>query len=138
MYQIKKNIRKDLKEKEKKLFISTNFLPKIKMPKNMAGNMKNVLDGSFLENDSILKQSPFFFYIISIAFLYIAINFYADRTLLKIEKTKEQLKELRFEHITTSSDLIQLTKASTLANLLKDKGIKPSIIPPQKIIIKND
>jgi hypothetical protein len=141
MTKEKKNIKKNIireQKKSRKGFSARNLLPNIRIPNVVSGKVKTMLDGSFLTRDSFLKQAPFFFYIVFIAFVYIAMNFYADKTLLGIEKTKEDIKELRFEFVTTSQELTQITQASFLKKELESSGLKRSTVPPEKIIIKKD
>ncbi len=137
----KKNVKKNIireHKKSRKGFAARNFLPSVKVPNVVSGNVKTMLDGSFLTRDGFIKQAPFFFYIVFIAFVYIAMNFYADKTLLSIEKTKDDIRELRFEFVTTSQELTQITQASYLKKELETTGLKRAIIPPRKIIIKKD
>lgn len=105
------------------------------MPKALTGNVKTFLDGSFLTREKFIRQAPFFFYVLGFAFIYIAINFYADKTLLTIERTKEEIKELRFEFVTVSSELIQFTQASNVKRILAEDGIKRPVTPPTKLIV---
>lgn len=111
------------------------MLPRVKVPRAISGNLKTVLDGSFLTRESFIKQAPFFFYVLALAFIYIAINFHSDKTLLSIERTKDEIKELRFEYITVSSELTQFTQASNVSKLLQDEGLKRPVTPPEKIIL---
>jgi hypothetical protein len=135
--KVKKNSIRQHKKQRNSLNIG-KMLPKVRMPKIVNESVVSMLDGSFLTKEIILKQAPFFFYILGIALIYIAINFYADKTLLSIERTKEEIKELRFEYLTVSSELIRFTQASNVKNLLFEEGIKRSVIPPSKIFISTE
>jgi len=132
----KKNTIREHKKVRKGISMG-NMMPKVKVSKAISGNVRSLLDGSFLTKDKFLAQAPFFFYVFGFAFIYIALNFYADKTLLSIERTKEEIKELRFEFVTLSSEVIQFTQASNVAELLKEHGVKRPITPPSKIIISN-
>jgi hypothetical protein len=131
---IKKNTIRKHKKQRKTLNVA-NLLPKVKMPKALSEGVLSMLDGSFLTRDYFLRQAPVFFYLLGLAFLYIAINFYADKTLLNIERTKEDIKELRFEYLTVTSELIRFTQASNVKSLLEEEGIKRPVSPPAKIIV---
>jgi len=122
-------------KKERKNLKMPNMIPGMKVPKAFALNVRTLLDGSFLTKEKFIRQAPFFAYVLVLAVLYIAINFFADKTLLTIEKTKDEIKELRFEFITVSSELIQFTQASNVARILKDDGLKRPMTPPEKIFI---
>jgi len=122
-------------KKARKSFKMGSMLPRVKVPKAISGSIRTVLDGTFLTKESFTKQAPFFFYVLLLAFIYIAINFHSDKTLLSIERTKEEIRELRFEYITVSSELTQFTQASNVSKLLQDEGLKRPVTPPEKIII---
>lgn len=125
-------------KKARKGFSVSPLFGKIKLPTGVSSRVKNVLDGSFLAKESFLHQAPFLFYVLVLAFIYIAVNYYADKTLIKIEKTKDQIKELRFEYVTSKTDLTLYTQASNILGLLEDEGLKRSLTPPRKIFIHPD
>jgi hypothetical protein len=55
----------------------------------------------------------------------------------QIEAVKKELKELRYEQITTRSELMYISKQSEVARRLKVTGLKESTVPPEKILIRN-
>ncbi len=134
---MKKNTIRQHKKQRSSLKV-TNLLPKVKVPRVIGESVSTMLDGTFLTKENFLKQAPFFFYILGVALIYIAINFYADKTLLSIERTKEEIKELRFEYLTVSTELIRYTQASNVKNLLLEQGIRRPVTPPSKIIISSE
>lgn len=99
--------------------------------------LKSILDGTFLTSESFLKQYTFVLFVSFLTLIYIAQNFYADKILLSIEREKDRVRELRFEYVTTSEHLSKMLQASQLKEKLKHHGIKPSVVPPQKIIIRS-
>lgn len=98
---------------------------------------KRLLGGDFLTNDTSLRQLPFLLFIMFLGIVYIANVYYAEANIRNISKFKNEIKELRFEHISTKSKLMQLSKQSELVKLLKKQGIKESTMPPYKIVVKN-
>ncbi len=130
----KKNIIRKSRKERKSLNFS-KVMPNVRVPASVTGNLRTFLDGSFLTREKFIKQAPFFFYVLGFAFVYIALNFYADKTLLTIERTKEEIKELRFEFVTVSSELIQFTQASNVKNILAEDGLKRPVTPPVKIFV---
>lgn len=97
---------------------------------------KSVLGGDFLTNDQSVRQLPFLLFLMFLGILYIANVYYAEANNRDISNIKKEVKELRFEHISTKSNLMQLSKQSELVKLLKDQGIKESTTPPYKIVVK--
>ncbi len=98
---------------------------------------KRLLGGDFLTNDTSLSQLPFLLFIMFLGIIYIGNVYYAEANIRNISNLKNEIKELRFEHISTKSKLMQLSKQSELVKLLKMQGIKESTIPPYKIVEKN-
>ena len=97
---------------------------------------KSLLGGDFLTNDTSARQLPFLLFLMFLGILYIANVYYSEANNRDIDNLKKEVKELRFEHISTKSKLMQLSKQSELVKVLKDKGIKESTVPPYKIIVK--
>lgn len=103
---------------------------KISIGKSIA----SVLDGSFLTKENLLRQIPFMVFITILGVIYIANSYNAEKTIIEISKTKKELEELRFEYITTKSNLMFLSKQSEIAYRLAGSEIKESTVPPIKLI----
>lgn len=123
------------KNTRKRFIMSSSLIGKYANPADIGSKVKDVIDGTFLTKESILKHAPFFLTLVGLAFIYITINYYSNRVLINIEKTKDEVKELRYEYVTVKSELTQFTKASNVSKVLEPLGLKQSATPPQKIII---
>lgn len=132
----KNTIRKEKKQRTQ--LMTSSVFGKIANSPGVGGSVRDVIDGSFLTKETMVKYAPFLMTLAGLAFIYISINYYADKTLIKIERTKEEVKELRFEYITTKSQLTQFTQASNVSKVLEAEGIKQSLIPPRKIFINKN
>lgn len=95
----------------------------------------SVLDGTILTREKVVQSVPFLFYITLLAIIYIANNYYAEKTITHIERTKKESKELRSEYITTKSEFMYKSRQSIIVPRLLPYGIKESLIPPEKIIV---
>lgn len=103
------------------------------------GSIKDLLDGSLIANDFIVKQLPFIVFLVFLAFVYIANRYHAEKVVrASIELTKE-INELRAEAITISSELMFISKQSEVAKIVEKRGLglKESIEPPRKIVIED-
>jgi hypothetical protein len=98
--------------------------------------IKEFLGGEMLTVGTF-KFFPFLVFITFLAFIYIANNYYAERKIRKINALRKELKELRYEYITTKSKLTELTKQSQLAKKLENSGIVEST-DPIKIIVTEE
>lgn len=114
-----------------------------KRQQNNAGNkvvrsVANVVSGSFLSKESMLKNLPFIFFLSFLAVCYIANGYYADDQVRKVNRLTNEIKELRTQYIVVKDSLVVKSKqtevAKALAKLKTD--IKESVVPPKKIIVK--
>lgn len=97
----------------------------------------SILDGSFLTRENLLKQIPFIIFITFLGIFYIANSYNAEKTIIEIGRTKKQLEELRYEYITTKSNLMFMSKQSEVAYRLVNSQVKESVVPPVKLVAKN-
>lgn len=110
----------------------------IKKSANQAGRVvRDVLGGEILKS-STFKFLPFLIFIAFIAFLYIANNYLAENKVREINKLRKEIKELRYEYITSKSKLMNLSKQSQIAKKLNNKGVKESTDPIKTIQVKTE
>lgn len=107
-----------------------------KPAKKKAGTFKNVATGKFLTTETTLRTIPFILFLAGLGMIYIANNFYTERTIRATNQMKKELKELRFEYIATKSQYSDSTKQSKVARRLAEMGIREAVTPPEKIFIK--
>ena len=99
--------------------------------------MKKVLGGEIIGTGTF-RFFPFLMFIAFLAFVYIANNYLAEDKIRKINRLTKELKEIRYEFISTKSKLGELSKQSKLADKLKGKGIKESTEPIKTIQTDQD
>lgn len=99
------------------------------------GSIHNLLGGSFLAKKEATRLLPFILYLTLLAIIYIANTYYAEKKVREMDELRNGLKELRYEYITTKSNLMGQTKQSSIEELLKARGIKASVTPPKKIVM---
>ena len=104
--------------------------------KGMEKSVQVLLDGSFLTRDRVIRLLPFLLFLTLLAVIYISNVFYGERIQRESMRTRQELKELRYEYITSKSDLMFKSKQSEVAKELQNTGIIESTTPPVKIIIK--
>ncbi len=125
---------------EKTVEKSEKALPeKSKNGKNFARPLINIISGNIFTKEEVVKHLPYFLFLAFIALLYISNGYYAEDTVRQLNKSGNELKELRSEFITTKSDLMYISKQSAVADMLQKKnlGVKESLVAPKKIIVKN-
>jgi hypothetical protein len=100
-------------------------------------NVGSVLTGAFLSKEKAVKALPFIFFLTLVTLLYIANGYYAEGQIRKQNKLTNELKELRSEFIISKSELSDLSKQSEVAKRLETLGVKESVEPPRKIVVKS-
>ena len=106
--------------------------PKFKL---IAKGYRDIFGGDILIQKSVLKQLPFIMLLVAMLVLYIFNNNLAEKNLIKIERTKKELIELRYEYISSKADMMDSLKQSMVLQKLELLGIKESTNPPHKIFI---
>lgn len=86
----------------------------------------------------MLGNMPFVLFLFLLAGLHIANNHTADNYARRITKTEKEVKQLRWQYMTTASDLMQKSSQSEVARLMNTQGIKELRIPPYKIEVKKN
>ncbi len=95
-----------------------------------------MMDGTFLTRAWFRRSIPFILFLMLLGILYITNIFRVEATKRQIDDLEEELKELRYEYITSRSRLMFESKPSEVALKLKDTGITETTVPPGKIVVK--
>jgi hypothetical protein len=109
----------------------------LKMSANISRGIRGFLGGEMIQSGTF-KFFPYLVFVAVLAFIYIANNYYAEDKIRLINQHRRDLKQIRYEYITTKSELTSLTKQSQIAKKLGDKGIKESTDPIKTIQIKKE
>lgn len=96
--------------------------------------LKGFIDGR-LVSSLVHKNIVFVLYIVLLALIYISNVFYTERAHRRRMLLEEEVKELRFESIATSSKLMFKSKESEVLKYIEKKGLElhESDVPPIKI-----
>jgi len=95
---------------------------------------QSIMDGTILTKDNAVKLLPFILYLTLLIIIYVANSYYAEKSLIGIDRLKNELEELRYQYISSKSDLMFISQQSEVAKRLENHGIKESKIPPHKIV----
>jgi len=97
--------------------------------------IKELLDGSVLVRENMIKQLPFVLFLTFLGIIYIGNRFHAERMVRQINELKTEVSNLRAEQITTTSELMNISRPSEVAELVESKnmGLKESMEPPKKL-----
>ena len=114
----------------------TEQTPEKKSPKGLASLLGRFDAAGESGLKKVLFNMPFVLFLVVLAALHIANNHMAETYARNITKTEKEVKELRWQYMTTTSGLMQKSKQSEVAKLVNTQGLKELRIPPYKIEIK--
>jgi len=96
--------------------------------------VQEFLGGDYLSREWVVGNLPYLLFLTILAILYIGNTYYAEKTFKDIEHTKADLKELRYQFITTKSDLMFQSRQSEISKRAQEYGLKETSLPPYKIL----
>ena len=107
------------------------------MTASISRGIRGFLGGDIIQSGTF-RFLPYLIFVAVLAFIYIANNYYAEDKIRLINQHRRDLKQIRYEYITTKSELTSMTKQSQIAKKLSNKGIKESTDPIKTIQIKKE
>jgi len=104
------------------------------------GTLKGLLAGSLLTKEKVVRQLPFILFMTLLAFIYIGNRYHAEKLVRKNSRLQDEVKELRAKSISTSAELMQVSKQSEVVRLIREKnlGLRESVTPPRKIVVERE
>jgi hypothetical protein len=104
-------------------------------PESPKFRIKELLDGTILVRENMIKQLPYVIFLTVLGVIYIGNRFHAEYMVRQISELKNEVGNLRAEQITTTSELMNISRPSEVAALVKSRnlGLKESLEPPKKL-----
>jgi len=99
--------------------------------------LNDILKGRFLVSDDSFKNWRVIVFMLFLALVMTASSHSADKKVHEIAKLTDEVKELRSALFDNRTQLMQLKMESNVVERMKVNEIKPSEIPPKKIIVKS-
>ena len=106
--------------------------------KENTSSLLSLLRGEFIGHEGKQKYIPFLLFIVLLILLNIRISFRAEQLLKESISLEKEVADLRLVYITTKSDLMSMYRRSVIEEIVADKGLATSLIPPIIIEIGND
>ena len=110
-----------------------NNSTKVKSP----GFLKELLSGSMISEKIILKNLGYVSLITVLAAIYIGNRFHAEKLTRETSRLQKEVKDLRAEALSTSADLMYLSRQSELYRIVREKGLNLEELktPPYKLLV---
>lgn len=98
---------------------------------------KELLSGSMVSEKIILKNLGYISMITFLAAVYIANRFHAEKITRETSKLQREVKDLRAESLSTSADLMFVSRQSQVYSLVREKGLNLEELktPPYKLLV---
>ena len=102
-------------------------------------SFRSLVDGNVLSQKAVIKQVPFIILLVLIAFISIANRNHAEKLVIKANELQNEVKELRSQAISTSSELMKFSRQSMVERVVMEKGLEleENLEPPKKLIVNS-
>ena len=115
-----------------------------RIEKNQKGSGKSIfsrIEGAFKVfgfsgTELPLRFLPQILFVFFLLLVYIGNSHYADKTIRNINRLESEVEDLRADYTTMKAEYMLSGKQSEVAKKVKLYGLKESLQPPQKIILK--
>ena len=109
-----------------------------KKPVSTGSFMKELLSGTMVSEKIILKNLGYVSLVTFLLVLYIANRFHAEKITRESSRLQREVKDLRAEALSTSADLMSVSKQSEVVRLVKEKGLNLEELktPPYKLLVR--
>jgi hypothetical protein len=99
--------------------------------------MKELLSGSMVSEKIILKNLGYISLITLLAAIYIGNRFHAEKITRETTKLQREVKDLRAEALSTSADLMNVSRQSEVFRMVREKGLNLEELktPPYKLLV---
>ncbi len=100
------------------------------------GLFRELLDGTLLTRQVVVKQLPFLVFLTFLTMVYISNRYNAEKVVRETVAIQNELKELRAESVTIAAELMDISKQSEVARMVQNfnLGLKESVEPPKGIL----
>jgi len=129
-----------LKRKHKQKTAGTEFVSqRQEIRESSKISAKDLLGGSLLSREVVLKQVPFVLFLFAMLLFYIANQYRGDKVMRETMALEEKVRELRAKSAALSFRRQELSKQSEVIKLVREKQLplEEALIPPYKIIIND-
>ncbi|WP_010663116.1 FtsL-like putative cell division protein [Marinilabilia salmonicolor] len=117
----------------------TDFLPGKEEFRELKGiSFKEFLYGRFLAGKSVGQHWGFLAFLVFLGVLYIGNRYQMEHLLDRQAELLQEIKELKYEAITTSSELMNMSKQSEVMERVNRAGIELEVLktPPRKLEVE--
>jgi hypothetical protein len=99
--------------------------------------VKELISGSMVTDKIILRNLVYILFLTILAAIYIGNRFHAEKVTRTTARLSREVRELRAESLSTSSDLMFISRQSEVIKMVREKGLELEELktPPYKLIV---
>lgn len=103
--------------------------------KKTRASWKNILGGDILATDFFRRQTKLVVLIMVLILFYIHNRYVCQRQMIEIDKLKKELVDIKYDALTRSSELMELSRQSHIEEYIKarDSKLQTATNPPYLI-----
>lgn len=124
---------------KKKAKVSSEFIsPSQEIREIKRFKLKDLLGGTVLSKEIVIRQIPYVLFLFGMILLYIANQYRGDKVMKQIVDLEKRLKDLRTESVSVSFELMEKSKQSEVLRMVREQGLplQEAIDPPITILVK--
>ena len=88
-----------------------------------SSSLRDILNGNILTKKIIQKQYLLLIIIVVLGFMYIDNRYYCETRMNKENQLQTQLKEIKYESLTISAKLMEISRRSNVLKMVNEKGL---------------
>lgn len=89
-----------------------------------SSNFRDILNGNILTKRFFQKQYGLIIMVAVLAFFYVDNRYYCETQIAEEVHLKKQIQDLKYESLTISAELMQLSRQSNVMNMINERGVK--------------
>jgi hypothetical protein len=97
-----------------------------------SSSVRDILNGNILTKKFIRKQYLLLALMVVLSIFYIDNRYSSEKQITKITELKRKIQDAKYESLTISAELMEISRQTNILLLLQSKGIqlKPATTPP--------
>ena len=101
---------------------------------------RSLFSGTLFTNSIFSKNFAYILFLVICTMCYMYNKFLTEKVINNINKTKQEVNELKAISASNTAELMHLSKESVVTKMVEEEGleIKPLKKPPEKIVINKD
>jgi hypothetical protein len=100
--------------------------------------IENIKSATRFDEKNLMNNLPLLFFVAALGIIHVANNHYLENKVRKINKLEAEIKELRWNYMTSKSNLMLKSKQSEVAEMVEELGLKELTAPPYIIEVKKN